>query len=411
MTRALRLAAGWSLALVAAILLNVLLIGPSVAPAPVGVAGAASPTPRSTAAAHQSGAPTYPADRVPALPSGPPSDETRAGAFAPEPAPLPADRAAELQAAIDRARAKFGLAALAVGVSIHGERSWSGASGLARDGATPLDGASPFAIASITKTFTSALVLQLAEEERLSLDASVADLLPDAGLDPAITIRQLLSHTSGIADLLAPLRPDLNADTERRWQPAEVVGKIDARWFAPGASYAYSNTNYVLLGMVIERVTGHAYVDELRHRLLDPLDLDDTGLLLEDGAPYLMRPAWASAFGTAGAMYASASDLLRWTDALYDGHVLLPATRARQLSFDENDYGLGAQRIQIGSHLGYGHSGLLQGFTSLAVHLPGSDASLVVLGTYRSFEPAQLLTWSTADEPSILDLVLRAGEG
>jgi D-alanyl-D-alanine carboxypeptidase len=407
MTRALRLATGWALALTAAILLNVLLISPSVAPATADLAGAATATPRPTSVAHGPASPVFPPDRVPPL-SGPPSDETRAGAFAPEPAQLAADRAAELQAAVDRARAKFGLTALAVGVSLQGQRSWSGGSGLARDGATQLNGESPFAIASITKTFTGALVLQLVEEERLSLDTSVVELLPDVNLDRAITIGQLLSHTSGIADLLAPLRADLNADAERVWAPGEVVARIGNRWFAPGASYGYSNTNFVLLGLVVEKVSGRPFAEELRRRLIAPLDLDATGLLLEEGAPFLMRPAWASAFGASGAMYASASDLVRWTDALYAGHVLLPGTRARALAFDEDNYGLSAQRITVGTHTGFGHSGLLQGFTSLAVHLPGPDVTLVVLGTTRGFDPTQLLTWAQADEPSILDLALRA---
>jgi D-alanyl-D-alanine carboxypeptidase len=239
----------------------------------------------------------------------------------------------------------------------------------------------------------------------------VATILPELGLAPGITIRHLLSHTSGIADLLAPLRPELLDDGERRWTPGEVVARVGDPWFAPGTGYGYSNTNYVLLGMVVERVTGRTFAEELSRRLLDPLDLDSTGMLLQPDAPFLMRPSWASAFGTSGAMYASASDLVRWIDALYGGNVLLPGTRAQALAFGEQGYGMGTELIEVGTHTGYGHSGLLQGFTALAVHLPDENVTLVVVGTFRTFDPAKLLTFAVDGEPSILDLALAARSG
>ena len=402
MIRALRLAAVWALALAAAILLNVVLSHPSVAPRPGPNAGVATASPHSSTAA----SPARSSDAIPPWIGRPPQDETRAGAFVVDLRPVGDDEALAFQAAIDRARQSFDLDALAVGVSIGGERGWSGASGLARDGVTPLDGNSPFAIGSITKTFTSALVLQLVEERRLSLGADVATVLPELGLPEDVTIGQLLSHTSGIADLLAPLRPDLLQDGERRWTPAEVLARVGGPWFAPGTGYGYSNTNYILLGLVVERITGRPFAEELSRRLLEPLDLTATGMLLEPDAPFLMRPSWASAFWTAGSMYASASDLVRWIDALYGGRVLLPGTRALVLSFGEQGYGLGAQEIEVGTRTGYGHSGLLQGFTALAVHLPEDEVTLVVIGTYRGFDPAKLLTFAEAGQPSILDLAL-----
>ena len=130
---------------------------------------------------------------------------------------------------------------------------WTGASGWARDGLTRLDGSSPFAIASITKTFTAALALQLVDEGRLRLRDRVTDLLPGVPVPGDVRVAHLLRHTSGIADLLAPMRDPLNADVERLWQPDEVLGAVPGSWFAPGLAWAYSNTNYVLLGMIVER--------------------------------------------------------------------------------------------------------------------------------------------------------------
>jgi D-alanyl-D-alanine carboxypeptidase len=394
MQRPHRLVIGWVLAMVAALLLNMALARPATAPPGVALSGERPATPEPTAAQH------LPPVAVP-FPGG--EIDSGSGRRA-ELVPLGARQAARLQAAADRARRAFNLDALAIGVSIHGERGWTGASGLARDGLTPLDGNSPFAIASITKTFTAAMVLRLVEEGRLSLSAEVSSLLPDVAVPPGVRVAHLLRHTSGIADLLVPLRDRLNAATDRLWQPDEVAANVGQPWFSAGAAYAYSNTNYVLLGMIVERVTGESFASQLRERILSPLDLGSTGMLLGKGAPFLMTPSWASAFGTSGSMYASAHDLLRWGDALYGGRILGPAGLGRMLDFKRHGYGMGAERIKVGGVRGYGHSGLLRGYTSLLVHLPEPDVTLVLMGTTNLFDPARVLAHRQAGQPSILDL-------
>lgn len=407
MSRALRLAGGWGAALVAALLISAILAAPMASPEPAVLAGAVSPTPRPTEAVpSQPGTALLPGESLPGFPHWP-----RAGAGSARPVrmvELGGETATALQQALDRARTEQGLYSLAAGVAIDGRASWAGASGVALDGVTPLDGDSPFAIASITKTFTAALVLQLVEEGRLGLDDSVAAHLPEAGLAPEITVRDLLQHTSGLADLLAPMREPMAADPERRWTGAEVIARLGSRWFAPGAGYAYSNSNYVLLGMLVERVYGRPVDQVLERRLLRPLDLDETGVLLGPGAPPLMPPAWASAFGTSGNMYSSASDLLEWALALYGGRVLQPGTLAEMLRFNDDDYGLGSEAIHLGDRVGVGHSGLLRGFTSLVVHLPGERVTLALIGTWQGFDPAGALTHSRNGQPSILDLALDA---
>jgi D-alanyl-D-alanine carboxypeptidase len=407
----MRLSAGWVLALTVALLLNLALVAHMAAPQSRTVSGsAASPTPLAVAG------PAGPAG--PGVPGAAPAGDLAAAARIPpwiawphaggELLPLPQAEADALQAAVDRARDEYDLSALAVGVAVRGQLGWAGASGLARDGSTVLDGHSPFAIASITKTFTASVVLQLVEERRLRLDSRVAELLPGLKIAPEVTVRQLLNHTSGVADLLAPMREPMNAEPTRRWAGADVAKRIGEAWFKPGAGFGYSNTNYVLLGLVVEQVTGRSFVEELRHRLLEPFDLHETGVLLEDGAPPLMSAAWASAFGTSGNMYASASDLLRWSGALYHGSVLRPSTRTQMLDVGKDGYGLGVQHVEVGPWDGYGHSGLLQGFTSLLVDLPAQGVTLVVIGTSRGFSPAELLSWSPKGENSILDLALAA---
>lgn len=396
----MRLAAGWGAALAATLLLSFILAAPTTAPD----AGVAERTPPAT----PPGASTLPYadDDLPGIPHWPPqgggggSDDARHQ-------PLPEDLGAELAAALDRARSAYGLDVLALGVRLD-DGSWTGASGLARDGETPLTGDSPFGIASITKTFTATVILQLVEEGSLALDDEVAPLLPGAQIPAGVTVQQLLSHTSGIADLLSPMRSLMKADPSRTWTGPEVLARLGAPRFAPGSDYAYSNSNYVILGMLVERVTGQPYEDVLARRLLEPLGLDDTGVLTAPDAPPLMTRSWASAFGTSGYMYSSVADLLDWSDALYGGHLLRRSSLARMLAFSEDGYGLGAQRIEVGGWTGYGHSGLLQSFTSLLVRLPDQDVTIAVIGTWQGFEPAALLTRQVDGQPAILDIALAA---
>jgi CubicO group peptidase (beta-lactamase class C family) len=406
MIRPLRLVAGWSVALATALLLTLALPRPTTAPGGAALPrDSASPNPSKHVVASPS--PSDPNDGVPQV--DPPSGETGSGSGRPtELIALSGDQAAALQKATNRARRAFGLDALAIGISIDGATGWTGASGLARDGITRLDGSSPFAIASITKTFTATLVLQLVAERRLSLHDEVAQLLPGVAVPVGVRVGHLLRHTSGIADLLTPLRDRMNADTERIWQPSEVVASVGAPWFAPGGAWAYSNTNYVLLGMIVERVTERPFGELLHERLLRPLELSGSGVLLEEGAPYLMAPSWASAFGVSGNMYANAHDLLRWGDALYGGQVLGPAGLGNMLDFGRGGYGMGAERIPVGHLEGYGHSGLLRGFTSLLIRLPDQGLTLVVMGTTNRFDPAHVLAHRDPGKASILDLARRA---
>lgn len=320
--------------------------------------------------------------------------------------PVAAEDAAALQAAIDRARTAFGLATLTVGLSVDGERGWSGVAGSTANGGEPLMGVYPFAIASVTKTFTAAIVLQLVEEGRIRLGSPVSDYLPEVAVASGATVAQLMQHVSGVPDLLAPMRARLNADPERLWSPAEVLALVGPSRFAPGTDFEYSNTNYVVLGMLIERVTGHRYADELRDRVIRPLGLTATSFALEPGAPFLFGTSWASAFWTSASVYASAEDLVRWADALYGGFVVRPQVLDRMLDFSPDGWGLGAERLHVGELTGYGHSGLLRGYSTLMLRLPEPGVTLVVMGTSRKFDVPALITDREAGMPSILDLAL-----
>lgn len=313
--------------------------------------------------------------------------------------------AAALQAAIDRAKVANGLATLTVGLSVDGELGWSGVAGTTGAAGGPLKGIYPFAVASVTKTFTAAIILQLVQEGRILLGSPVTDYLPEVAVADGATVTQLMQHVSGVPDMLAPLRTALNANPDRTWLPSDVLAAVGPSHFVPGTGFEYSNTNYLILGMLIERVTGHRYVDELRDRIIEPLGLANTSFALEPGSPFLFNTSWASAFWTAASVYASAEDVVRWADALYGGFVLRPQIVDRMLDFTPDGWGLGAERLNVGGLAGYGHSGLLRGYSTLMLRLPEQRVTLVVMGTTRQFDVPELLARS-AGGPSILELAL-----
>ncbi len=404
----MRVVGGWGMPLVAALVLSIILAAPMATPEPAVLAGAVSPAPEDALdAPNGADLPALPTESRPPFPHWPPPGWRAAPSGPVRFVDLPAERAAELQEAVDRAREKLGLQALTVGLAVDGREYWAGASGVALDGVTALDGDSPFAIASITKTFTAALVMQLVEADRLSLDQKVAPLLPDVPVATGVTVRQLLAHTSGIADLLAPMREPMTAHPRRRWTGEQVLRRLDSRWFAPGADYGYSNSNYVLLGLLVERIYRRPFDKVLERRLLGPLDLDETGVLLTRGAPDLMTPSWASAFGTSGYMYSSASDLLEWGTALYGGRVLDAESLQAMAAFHDDDYGLGTELIHVRKRSGVGHTGLLRGYTSMLVHMPEERITLVVIGAWQSFDPRGAVLSAKKGSPSILRIALR----
>jgi D-alanyl-D-alanine carboxypeptidase len=257
-------------------------------------------------------------------------------------------------------------------------------------------------VGSITKTFVSIVVLQLVGEHRLSLDDTVERWLP--GLVPdgdGITLRQLLNHTSGIFDYTADeaFNTALFADPLREYTPRELVriATTHPPLFAPGTSGSYSNTNYVILGLVLERVTHRPAIAVLRQRIIDPLGLHDTYLPVRDpnirgyhahgyvptslsdqippprGGPNryvdvtLLSPtaAW-----TAGALISTPDDLRAFYRALLGGRLLRPAQLAEMKTMVELGsgfgYGLGLYTMPTPCGQIWGHDGGVPGYETTA---------------------------------------------
>jgi D-alanyl-D-alanine carboxypeptidase len=257
-------------------------------------------------------------------------------------------------------------------------------------------------IASITKTFVAAVVLQLAAEGRLSLDDSVQKWLPGVisghGYNPAkITIRQLLQQNSGLRDYTsAPgfLTPQNFAQPQAQ-QPQQLVDTA-LKLGPPVHGWLYSNTNYILLGMLIQKVTGHSPITEISRRILVPLGLGDTSFPLTSKqipAPYahgyygpmdvtnLVNPsvAW-----TSGAMISTVGDVARFYRALLTGELLttIPVDDTGEL-FPEH-YGLGIYSVQLSCGTAWGHDGGWPGgFKTIAyTSLDGSRQAVMVFNSY-----------------------------
>jgi D-alanyl-D-alanine carboxypeptidase len=327
-----------------------------------------------------------------------------------QPAMVSAEAAAVLQRALYAAHAAVGSYGVTFAAVRDGSLIWAGASGVERDGRTVLTPDRPLVIGSVMKTFVSALVLQLVQEGRLALDQPVATLLPDAPASVgAVTVRQLLGHSSGLADVYNDTtKAMLEMTPERSLSPIEILATLPEPWFAPGQSWTYSNTNYLVLGLVAERVLGRSLGDAIETRLAAPLGLPSAHTLDPADAGSPLRPAWASVFYGSGAMAASAADVAAWGDELYGGTLLSAEMRALMLQFNEHDTGLGVQRLEVGTHKGYGHSGLMSTYTSLLVYLPDADLTLAVLVNLAHADINGMLTFAPAGGTSLLDLTLGA---
>ncbi|MER8232317.1 serine hydrolase domain-containing protein [Streptomyces sp. NPDC094049] len=310
-----------------------------------------------------------------------------------------------------------------VTLRVNDERGeWTGSAGVRELGGTerpPVDG--HVRIGSSTKAFTATVMLKLVDEGLIELDAPVVDHLPEFELDPAITVRMLLQHTSGVFNFtgeyyedgtFAPGIPATTAGQEwvdnrfKTYRPEELVRlslSKPAR-FRPGTDWSYSNTNYVLVRLLIEKVTGRSLPEEMRRLVLEPLGLSDT-LLPETGTeipePYAhayyryedggreetvdvtrQNPSWIS---TGGDMISTTRDLHRFISALAGGG-LLPAPLLAEMcdAHPKAGYGLGLMVQDAGGNGGtvITHNGGIAGHAALMYSTPDGSTTMTAAVNY-----------------------------
>jgi D-alanyl-D-alanine carboxypeptidase len=310
---------------------------------------------------------------------------------------------AELWTALREAREHSVAPGMSISVLTADGRQWSGADGWHANGAW-INVGDPLTIGSVTKTFTAATILALVDQGLIQLDAPASTYLHNVALVKGTTVRQLLSHTSGIADLYGPAIGTLNGAPGAVLGSNAVLRPIGEPYFAPGTGYHYSNTNYYLLGLIIEVVTGTSVSEQFQARFTGPLGLAQTRLL--GPADVQLPAAWSSAFWTSGAMVSPPSELARWGQALYSGGVISPAGMLRMLDFRSGSfYGEGAQLLPLGDRLVPGHSGLMYETTTLLVQLPeGITIALAATAPNTDLEAALV---DAHGAPSLLELIYR----
>jgi D-alanyl-D-alanine carboxypeptidase len=403
---------------------SITIAAPTAPPSEAATLASTAPTPTSTAATTPSPSPTRapeptqpPATPAPvAIPS--PTTDALPGSTAPAPAlvapaadPFPAvltfDRRLQrkLRTILTNTVRKGPVAGLSVAIMLPDGSIWTGSAGKAEyTPDRPITASTGFVIASVTKTFVAALILQLVDEGKLALDEPYGTWLPDGPRAKTATIRQLLDHTSGIHDYFDSkrYRDAINeGDREHRWTYDEIMGLVKESYCKPGACYRYSNTNYVLLGRIAEVVEDKPLNRILRQRFLEPLGLERTLLQPDDPTPpdvahghwwferltdhtrdsqAIPFMAAASVAGAAGAIVSTPHDLVIWADALYGGDVLSDESRRAMLSFHPPEYyGLGVRRGSFAGHTAVGHRGSLRGFESSLWYFPNDDVSIALL--------------------------------
>jgi D-alanyl-D-alanine carboxypeptidase len=249
-----------------------------------------------------------------------------------------------------------------------------------------------FRIGSLTKTYLSVLMLQLVNESRVKLDDPVSRWVPGAVSNASqVTIRELLNHTSGIFDYFNDervLAPYLAGDFGFVWTPRQLIAIADGHGPgpAPGTVQAYSNSNYTLLGLVVEAVTGRALGDVLQSRLIIPLGLAHTtfaidaaqdvsrahGYLLTGGDPLDVTDLYPFYWG-AGNIVSDAADVARFYDALLAGRLLpagLLAAMKTPFAGNSSNYGLGLVRSSTPCGNAFGHDGATPGYRAEALVMP-----------------------------------------
>lgn len=316
----------------------------------------------------------------------------------------------QLQEVLDKGIAKYDIQGVSASVIFPDGAIWNGVSGISYD-SVPIEPYMLFAIGSITKNFIATLTLKLVEEGILSLEDPISRWLPSYPfIDRNITIRQLLNHTSGIYNYFdnQKIWDELMSDRSRYWSPEEVLEYVEEPYFEAGTGFRYSNTNYLLISMIINKATGSNLSTELNNRLYQPLGLSDFYLIQEEALPenqahvygdnwdgpirditFLPRISHDSITYGASGIFTTSENLARWSHSLFEGKILEEQSLNEMLDFFEfkpvanmTAYGLGVEEFTLKASSGVraiGHAGGNIGTTTYMVYIPEHRVSVVVM--------------------------------
>jgi CubicO group peptidase (beta-lactamase class C family) len=255
-----------------------------------------------------------------------------------------------------------------------------------------------FRLGSVTKQFASMAILQLEEKGKLKVTDTVRSVFPDYPGGDRITIHNLLTHTSGIPNLTDfPDYLKTMALPSPALQTVERFKNLPLD-FAPGEKFSYSNSGYILLGAIIEKVTGGSYEDYLRKNVFGPLGMDNSGydhpeIILKHrarGYEFSEDRQVNAAYidmttpHAAGALYSTVDDLYKWDRALYTEKLVSKASLAKLFTPFKDNYAYGWMITSLAGHRNIRHSGGINGFTSDVSRFPDDDACVIVLNNFST---------------------------
>ncbi|MDD3876273.1 MAG: serine hydrolase [Bacteroidales bacterium] len=313
--------------------------------------------------------------------------------------------AAMLQDTLDTYVANISnIKGMSASVYIPGQGLWQGTAGISYAG-QPISPQMSFGIASNSKLFVSTSMLILAENNIISLDDSLHDWLPPyPNINPDITIRQLLNHTSGVSDPIftSPWMDTIMANPTRVFTPVEVLGWVGAPTFTAGSSWGYSNVNYILAALVAESATGFNISEIIHDSILYPLNLDSTFYDVKEPEVGIISHRWwnsvdyhdtsrvglNSAGGAAGSIFSTSSEMAQWYHALFSGQIINQNSLNELTSFvatgsSSQNYGLGLFRETTQGFTYWGHGGDTWGYKSKMLY--DTCNGTVVCGLSNSF--------------------------
>jgi CubicO group peptidase (beta-lactamase class C family) len=269
----------------------------------------------------------------------------------------------------------------------------------------PNSPAAKFRLGSITKQFTAASILLLEERGKLKVDDLVKKYMPDtpAAWDK-ITIFNLLTHTSGIPSFTD--FPDYASLEPFSTTPEQLVARFRDKPldFQPGEKMSYSNSGYVLLGYLIEKISGESYEKFVQENIFTPLGMKDSGydsnsaIILHRAAGYAPGPNGPINAGfvnmtvplSAGALYSTTGDLLRWEQGLFGGKVLSPSSLQKMTTPFKNDYAFGLAVHMVNGRKLIDHGGGIEGFNTMLAYYPEEELTVIVLGNLNGPAPQEI---------------------
>ncbi|QNI31042.1 serine hydrolase [Alloacidobacterium dinghuense] len=262
-----------------------------------------------------------------------------------------------------------------------------------------------FRLGSITKQFTAASILLLEERGKLKTEDPVKKYMPDA--PPAwdkITIYNLLTHTSGIPSFTG--FPDYHSSEATPTTPEKLVARFRDKplEFQPGEKWNYSNSGYVLLGYLIEKISGKSYKDFVEENIFKPLGMNDSGY--DSNTAIILHRAYGYSPGTngpekagyidmsipfsAGALYSTTHDLLRWEEGLFGGKLLSAVSLKKMTTPFKENYACGLMVRSVNGHKEIDHGGGIEGFNTELAYYPDEKLTVVVLGNLNGGAPGDI---------------------